>query len=918
MNTIYPKGAEWRRWDLQVQTILDDGYVELKDYAQDLKQSRPDDWKKFVEAVGSESKAIKYDSKEYFFTDTDDNEKTRTKNYAKVFIKFLENFNRDEVCIAITDHNYDHPYLLDSLINASKNSRVNIIGGVEINIQGVHVLALFPDVIYQKTTFSEGISAFLSKINIDSKQTNGSLTVSDSTYTDVLERIKKCNGIAIYPHCNSDNGLFQERGKTDRTHLADQFNFQEFNILQGKNKSSGDSLVAYIKTKPNELVSNYCYTTATDSRCLIDILQPDQDGNYTWIKSDPTFEGLKQILFEPDRVAIQANKPEDKAGYQVIDKIEVNHELILNNEIDINPNLNCIIGGRSTGKSVLLTAIAQKLNTERPISFTHKPDYQKFVNNISSEITVIWKDGEINNEREIEFFQQGYMYDLATNSSRLSKLIQDILRLKGKESLLDAYTAKKAELKKSLSSYVNDLFQLVEELSRKKSSLSEKGDKKGVEDEIKRLEEKLKELDSLTLSEDERRNYETNKSSIENATNSIERISKDITQVKKLNEYSLIRDDLDYELSLLSENSQTEISEFLITLKQDVNSKWSEKLTTSTKNLAAQLEKDQEKIEKCKSDPDYIKAFQAYQNSTQLKELQDLIKEQKAKLGEISIMTEEISKLESQKAKYIEKIILYHGEYYTITRALLPKLSDSQDGLDINAKSQFNNEELKDILRGSLNLQSTSSQIQANYEYKDDSHYMEWVKNLINKIVAGGLSFKGGYTNQSLASSILTECFYRISYDLIYEGDEFDHMSDGKKAFVVLKLLLDFSDKSCPILIDQPEDDLDNRAIYLDLVQYLKKKKILRQVIVATHNPNIVVGADSESVIVANQHGVKNENKSSKKFAYISGSLEHSKPIDESCKLVLESQGIREHVCLILEGGNIAFKLREKKYAIEL
>ncbi len=47
----------------------------------------------------------------------------------------------------------------------------------------------------------------------------------------------------------------------------------------------------------------------------------------------------------------------------------------------------------------------------------------------------------------------------------------------------------------------------------------------------------------------------------------------------------------------------------------------------------------------------------------------------------------------------------------------------------------------------------------------------------------------------------------------------------------------------CPILIDQPEDDLDNRAIYLDLVAYLKKKKSLRQVIVATHNPNIVVGA---------------------------------------------------------------------------
>jgi hypothetical protein len=46
-------------------------------------------------------------------------------------------------------------------------------------------------------------------------------------------------------------------------------------------------------------------------------------------------------------------------------------------------------------------------------------------------------------------------------------------------------------------------------------------------------------------------------------------------------------------------------------------------------------------------------------------------------------------------------------------------------------------------------------------------------------------------------------------------------MSDGKKAFVILKLLLEFSDKECPILIDQPEDSLDNRAIYNELVRKL-------------------------------------------------------------------------------------------------
>lgn len=144
-------------------------------------------------------------------------------------------------------------------------------------------------------------------------------------------------------------------------------------------------------------------------------------------------------------------------------------------------------------------------------------------------------------------------------------------------------------------------------------------------------------------------------------------------------------------------------------------------------------------------------------------------------------------------------------------------------------------------------------------------------------------------------------------------------MSDGKKAFVVLKLLLDFNDKNCPILIDQPEDDLDNRAIYNDLVQYLRKKKKLRQIIVATHNPNIVVGADSELVICANQNGEKNINSGTppKKFQYVSGSLEHTFPKIIGKNEILESQGTREHVCEVLEGGNVAFKLREKKYSIK-
>jgi len=181
--------------------------------------------------------------------------------------------------------------------------------------------------------------------------------------------------------------------------------------------------------------------------------------------------------------------------------------------------------------------------------------------------------------------------------------------------------------------------------------------------------------------------------------------------------------------------------------------------------------------------------------------------------------------------------------------------------------------------------------------------------NLIDKV---SLNENGFWNQDILINENLN--WYTITYDLLYQEDDFASMSPGKQAFVILKLLLEFSSRKCPILIDQPEDSLDNRAIYSELVSYLKTKKKERQIILVSHNPNVVVGSDAEQVIVANQNGIKTINQDNIKFQYISGSLENSSPkiVDETC--ILLSQGIREHVCDILEGGKEAFNRREKKY----
>lgn len=258
-----------------------------------------------------------------------------------------------------------------------------------------------------------------------------------------------------------------------------------------------------------------------------------------------------------------------------------------------------------------------------------------------------------------------------------------------------------------------------------------------------------------------------------------------------------------------------------------------------------------------------------------------------------------------------------HRNFFTKIEEIKQSLKISEGKLEILAFPKLKTFEFKELLNWSINQQSDEGKRIVNTPVENKvEEYFKITDEIFEKLLNNPITLKGGNTPLGLALKLMSTNYFQISYNILYE-DTFNQMSEGKKAFVVLMLLLDFSDKDCPILIDQPEDDLDNRAIYKELVKYLKKKKKERQIIVVTHNPNIVVGADSEQVIVANQNGIDTKNKNGTKFQYASGSLENTKETDEKIEIILERQGIKEHVCEILEGGNEAFKQREMKYDLK-
>ena len=142
------------------------------------------------------------------------------------------------------------------------------------------------------------------------------------------------------------------------------------------------------------------------------------------------------------------------------------------------------------------------------------------------------------------------------------------------------------------------------------------------------------------------------------------------------------------------------------------------------------------------------------------------------------------------------------------------------------------------------------------------------------------------------------EDLLRVKYSKDPASGKFEDLekgSAGQKAAAILAFLLSYGNE--PLIIDQPEDDLDNALIYDLIVTQIHENKQRRQLIIVTHNPNIVVNGDAELV-----HVLKFEN----------GQVQ----IDQQGGL--EEVSIRDAICTIMEGGRIAFDRRYKRIMLEI
>ena len=643
--------------------------------------------------------------------------------------------------------------------------------------------------------------------------------------------------------------------------------------------------------------------------------------NKLWIKADVTFNGLKQIIYEPEeRVCISDTQPECKPAYYVIDKVVLADEEFSDEPIYFNDKLTCIIGGKSTGKSILLHNMAKAID-EKQVK-----EKESIVNTSTKELTntsVYWSDGEDDGDRHIIYIPQSYLNCLSDKqevTTEIDNIIQSVIlnNENAKTAFYKMLSAVK-ERRSELNIKILNLLDINKEIVEIDEEKKELGDRAGIEKEIAKLQEQKDALSKdLDISDEDISKYETALIESSNKAKLVTQVTNEILSLKTI---TTIVMPAFVDSDNFSNNTLRKIDEIRTQIIDNANKTWSSKRETLVKELLDKqslLQSEKEKYDAI------IKELQPkIQDNKAISEFATKILAEKDKLALFNALDERLKAKKGEEQAIISEISAIpfklkemHNEYANIVNS-----EDAFKGNEIEFKVEvpFKKDEfLKKIetvfVVRSVNFKDT---IKLD-DFCEDDFNVEKLHEIIEKLLTGIIELKKGYNIETVLRDI-NDDWYNIKYKVVMDNDNIEVMSPGKKALVLLKLLIDLAESKCPILIDQPEDDLDNRSVFDELIPFIRRKKKERQIIIVTHNANVVLGADAEEIIIANQTGSKSENKE-KRFEYRSGSIENDNPIyatDGSIENgILNSKGIQQHICDILEGGEIAFEKRKNKYRI--
>jgi len=575
LHNNFPRGSEWRKWDLHIHTP-----------ASILNSQFGNNWDEYVKqlfksAINNNIAAIGIT--DYFMID----------GYKKIKIEYLQNpskmnelFSEEEIeliknILVIPNIEFRINKLIVSKERSLQwNNKVNLhlllsdeIDLEEIEQNLLHRLTFednaLPDSVSQTNPLTKrNLEALGKRLKEEHSQfrNNSDLFVGVMNASiDDKELIEKLNARKEIFEGKYLIGVSADEDLSpvdwnSQGHLARKLLIQKSNFLFSSN--SGTIKFGLGKTSPTieefnkEFKSLKPCLWGSDAHSFDKLFKPDSE-RITWIKANATFEGLKQIQYEPSyRVAIGETKPEEKTPYLVIDRIrflDTSKNKVFSNEwIYLNQNLNTIIGGKSSGKSLLLYHIAKTLDKKQVVdktSIISATDYEDFYFNNPFDFEVQWCDGSLKKlsdqddevKNQITYIPQLYINHLAEEKGEkhLSDLIESILLQNSEYKIFKETTDKTIDENLStIKGNIELLISFKKEFDRIKNETTAVGDKTKINQEIKRLSKNIEELRKASgFNENENKNYEkfTNQEKYYDAK--LNRYNSVIKSVKDFSEY---------------------------------------------------------------------------------------------------------------------------------------------------------------------------------------------------------------------------------------------------------------------------------------------------------------------------------------------------------------------------------------------
>jgi len=822
-------------------------------------------------------------------------------DFVRLYIEQLKNQN---IGIGIiTNHNKFDKGEFIALRKKAKKECIGLFAGVEFSLkEGIHILIVFDDKWYQGDT--DNISKFLDKAfygisNYDKPDyPNSKLDLKETV--EALDEIGFDYFIAL-AHIDDRNGLFTVLQGRTRDAFIEQEAFRKVLSVQKSANAENYKLLCQLSKRKIAFVEG-----SDNAHGGIEAIG---SGRTTYLKiGDFNFEAIKYALTDLDYRVSPKDKPE--ITNSCIKSIEFEGGLLDQTRIDFSPELNTLIGIRGSGKSSILEIIRYTLGI--PLSETsvdprykdgliehvlksggksivtivteHKEEYR--IEKIYGQKEDIYKDGVLKTGISIDGFFDYPVYfgqkDLSNKDADFeADLIQRLIgtRLKPVQSKIEA---KKREIG-NLISEIGKL-QNLNQLKKETTTLIENSKhqlelykKKGVEEKLKQqtlfdtdvskisqttsgVSAYMEELNSIIVNHDyffqqTISGSELNKELFEEASKLLIELKAEFEKVKKIQSTSkLIHIKINDVLKKINANKEGLKEEFA-KIKREIN--------TDTIN------------------PDNFLKINRQIDTAELK-LKEIEKSEKKRKELQTLLLEKLTELNN-----------FWLEEYKLLKVEVDRINEAESKLTIEVLFKDRRDKfldkLKQVFRGSGIREAAYQEIESTF--KD---FIEIYKGFakLNDILNENqvVEFKNRFSEN--LESLLT---FKVDNKIIinYNDKSLDKHSLGQRASALILFLLAQKENNV-LIIDQPEDDLDNQTIYDEVIKELKKIKGSMQFIFATHNANIPVLGDSEKVVSCSYD--------EKKISVHSGTIDNH----QTQRFIVD----------IMEGGDEAFNRRKNIYSI--